>query len=199
MPSANPRFELLNTLLFHPDTHREQIIIILGELAAVKAGNLHFAGLEDRQDAIGEAILLAMEKLHCYDAKRHAACTYFGRLMTRHMLKFIQRQRSMNCLHDQPVQRTGSNRSILDAGTTPWGARRVEARDYRLRHAEDRRRAMGAIDRALRGAMDERERGDEDTHDRAQLAISILQMIRKQLLGRFNRMMADQLRIQADS
>jgi|GEM_PF-2146206 DNA-directed RNA polymerase specialized sigma24 family protein len=191
MPSANPRFELLNSLFYHREVHREQIITILQELATLKAGNLQFACSDDARDAISNAMLLAIRKLHCYRPQQNAACTYFGRLMTRDMIKFIRQQKLTRCQHDTPISGDETGASLIDKGTSPWGKPLPPRVDCRLEGESDRARAASVIDDALRGAMAERDLGDADTCDKAELAIAILQMIRKRLLGRFNRMVAD--------
>jgi hypothetical protein len=192
MPSANPRFELLNHLFHHLEENRDDIIAILQELAVVKAGNLRFTCADDARDATGAAILLAIRKLHCYRPAQNAACTYFGRLMTRSMLKFIIHQKLQRCKHDTPIAGDETSVSLMDCGVSPWGRPLPPRVDCRLESAADRRRAADVIDDALRGAVAERDRGDADTCENAELAISILQMVRKRLLGRFNRMLADQ-------
>jgi DNA-directed RNA polymerase specialized sigma24 family protein len=192
MPSANPRFELLNSLMHDPVANREAIAAILQELALVKAGNFHFVSTEDAQDAAGDAVLLALRKLHCYRPEKNAACTYFGRLMTRSILKTLQQHKSQRHQRDQPVDDADMGGSILDRGFSPWGKPLPPKVDCRLQHCDDRRRAADVIDDALRGALDERERNDADWDEKVELAIAILQMIRKRLLGRFNRMVTDQ-------
>ena len=193
MPSANPRFELLNSLMHDPVANREAIAAILQELALVKAGNFHFVSADDLQDAAGEAVLLALRKLHCYRPEKNAACTYFGRLMTRSILKTLQQHQSQRHQRDQPVDETDMGGSILDRGFSPWGKPLPPRVDCRLQNAADRQRAAGVIDDALRGAIGERRRGDAALDEKVELAIAILQMIRKRLLGRFNRIISDQV------
>ena len=138
-------------------------------------------------------MLLVIRKLHCYRPEQNAACTYFGRVMTRSMLKYIRQQKLQQCKHDTPIEGDQTGASLMDSGVSPWGKPLPPRIDCRLQHATDRRRAADVIDDALRGAVAQRDRGDADTCDKAELAIAILQMLRKRLLGRFNRMLADQI------
>ncbi len=192
MTSANPRFELLNSLMHDPAQNHDAIVTILQELATVKAGNLRFRTREDAQDAASEALLLAIRKLHLYRPEQNAACTYFGRLMTRCMLKIIHQNREQRCRHDISGSESEMGGSLLDRGFSPWGKPLPPRVDCRLQNAADRERAAGVIDDALRGAMGERGRGDAALDEKVELAIAILQMIRKRLLGRFNRIISDQ-------
>ena len=192
MTSANPRFEMLNSLMHDPDQNRDAIITILQELATVKAGNLRFRTREDALDATSEALLLAIRKMHLYRPEQNAACTYFGRLMTRCMLKIIQQNREQRCRHDVSGSETEMGGSLLDRGVPPWVRPLPTKVDCRLQNSADRERAAAVIDDSLRGAMGERGRGDTALDEKVDLAIAILQMIRKRLLGRFNRILADQ-------
>ncbi|MGC8560772.1 MAG: hypothetical protein ACP5O1_08845 [Phycisphaerae bacterium] len=192
MPSANPRFELLNSLMHDPDQNRDAIVTILQELATVKAGNLRFRTREDAQDAAGEALLLAIRKLHLYRPQQNAACTYFGRMMTRCMLKILRQNREQFCRHDVSGSETEMGGSLLDRGASPWGKPLPPLVDCQLQSSADRKRAAQVIDDALRGAMGERGRGDAAMDEKVELTIAILQMIRKRLLGRFNRIITDQ-------
>ena len=201
--SETPALRLaLNQLLKDIPANREQIFLAMRELAMCKARRIHIKNWQDKEDVISESVLHVMGRLDKYNPDRRAACAYFGLMLRRKMLALLQEMQGHKTIHDQipPSNDPSQNHkdcSILDRAPH----RRLPRlsgwcrRDAQVRGAEDRERVKSVLDEALanacRVAADAAE-GEE--MERTELAIGILQHVRKALLGRFNRVEADHQR-----
>jgi DNA-directed RNA polymerase specialized sigma24 family protein len=186
----------LNHLLKDIPGNREQIFLAMHDLAKCKVRRIHFRNPQDAEDAVGEAVLYAMGRLHKYNPGRHAACAYFGLMLSRHMLRLVRKAQDEAMVHDGASSRRYDH-SVLDAAP----ARRLPRgtagrwRDSQVRDAQERHRVKAVLDEALEAAcdvLDSSAPGEEI--QRAELTIGLLQHVRKALLGRFNRIQADQQR-----
>ncbi len=187
----------LNTLLAAPEGKWHDIFLGMHELAICVSSRIKFKSTQDCEDAISAAVVHAMEQLTSYDANRRCAIAYFGRVMARHMLTGLQEARQTPLLQDAfPNQ--DAEWSILDRAIshrTPGRAAPAEAL-YRLTHADDIRKVRNLLDVSLERSLEALENSAiAAEQDQARICLMVLQQIRKLLLGRFNRIVADHLRI----
>ena len=191
----------LNELLFDIHGNWEAIFLAMRAAAERAAGTVKFANLHDRHDAIGDAVCHAMERLNCYRPERRSADAYFHRILKRFLTKWSARRPRE--LHDQPGEdgSWGTATSLLDAPARPIERRHFS--DYqrfesRLTDAADIHRAKRLIDRSLarasRLAAELPAAGSPIDRARANSAIDVLQELRKELLGRYSRIMVDHAR-----
>ncbi len=183
----------LNTLLKDIPANREKIYLAMRDLAICKSKRIHFRNLQDAEDAISESVLYVMGRLHKYNPARHAACAYFGLMLQRRMFSLMRRTNDDDTIHP----RASSGRRdycVLDAAP----ARRLPRtnsprwRDVQIHDPLERQRVKQVLDEALENActvVDSSAPGEDV--ENAELAIGVLQQVRKALLGRFNRIQAD--------
>ncbi len=188
--SEKPALRLeLNQLLQNIPANRERIYLAMHELAACKASRFHFRNIQDREDIVSESVMYVMNRLHKYNSSRHAACAYFGLMLHRQMIRLAQKINGRHVVHDRAMQ-DRHDRSVLDSAPARRLPRGVAGRwrDAQVRDAQDRDRVKGVLDEALEKACQFADSyGNHDEVDGPQLAIGVLQHVRKALLGRFNR------------
>ena len=194
----------LNDLLFDIHGNWQEIFLAMSSLAERVAGAVKFANLHDQQDAVGDAVCHAMERLNRYHPDRRSAEAYFHRILKRFLTKWASRRPRE--LHDLPGEEGGDGLqvSLLDAPTRPLERRHFSAYkrfDSRLTGTADIQRAKRLIDRSLARAMQTAAELPATAlpEDRAgtSIAIDILQEMRKELLGRYSRITADHARFNA--
>ncbi len=191
----------LNDLLFDIHGNWQAIFLAMRRLAervaaAVKLGHQH-----DRQDAIGDAVCHAMERLNRYHPERRCAEAYFYRILKNYLIKWASRQPRE--LHDLPRDDGHDDRSIslLDTPARPLERRHCseyQRFDSRLTGSADIHRAKRLIDRSLarvtKLAAELPTTASREDQARANGAIDVLQEMRKELLGRYSRITADHAR-----
>lgn len=198
--SETPALRLeLNHLLKDIPSNGEKIHLAMRELALCKIKRIHFRNWQDREDVASEAVMYVMGRLHKYNPGRHAACAFFGLMLRRKMLRLLREMKNDEVIHDSRADGdTGARQykdcSILDSAP----ARRMPRatvprwRDAQVRDPQDRDRVRNVLDEALENACRFADASAEDPEvERAQLAVGVLQHVRKALLGRFNRIEAD--------
>lgn len=186
-----------NALFNDIPAHRDAIFISLRELSRRTAGTLNFFNVDDREDATSDALIHAMERLDRYRPGRQRAAAYFFCLIRRRMLKFLGNQKS--ALRDlPPAGEDGSFNSLFDAKRRPL--EQIHVSQYKrfetcLEEEPARDRARAVIDRSLRRTLRFMQAADTEVDRmRGQAAMDVLQELRKQLLGRYNRICADHAR-----
>ncbi len=186
-----------NALFNDVPANRDAIFIALRELSRRTAGTLNFYTSDDRDDAISDGLIHAVERIDRYRPGRQRAAAYFFCLIRRRMLKFLGGQKS--ALRDlPPVGEESSRNSLFDAKRRPLEQIHVsqyQRFETRLEEEPARDRARAVIDRSLRRTMRFMQAADTDLDRmRGQAAMDVLQELRKQLLGRYNRISADHAR-----
>ncbi len=186
----------LNQLLKDIPANREKIFLAMHDLAMCKVRRIHFLNPQDAEDVVAETVLYAMGRLHKYNPGRHAACAYFGLMLSRHMLRLVRKAQQEAMVHDGPLSRQHDH-SVFDTAPARRLPRGVAGRwrESQVRDAQERDRVKDVLDEALAAAcqvLDSSAPGEEV--QRAELTIGVLQHVRKALLGRFNRIQADQQR-----
>ena len=189
----------LNTLLAAPEGKWHDIFLSMHELAICVSSRVKFKSGQDCEDAISAAVVHAMQQLKSYDASRWSATAYFGRVMARHMLAGLQEAGQTALLHDALPDKD-PEWSILDQAIShhmPGRPATADAR-YRLTNADDIQRVRNLLDISLERSLEALENSAMTAEqDQARICLMVLQQIRKLLLGRFNRIVADHLRISA--
>ncbi len=187
----------LNTLLAAPEGKWHDIFLGMHELAICVSSRIKFRSSQDCEDAISAAVIHAMEQLASYDARRQSAIAYFGRVMARHMLTGLHEVGQTPLLHDAfPDQ--DMECSILDRAICHHmpGRAAPAAALYRLTHTDDIQKVRNLLDVSLERSLAALENSAiAAEQDQARICLMVLQHIRKLLLGRFNRIVADHLRI----
>ncbi len=183
--------EELNRLFLEGD--RAKICLALREIAGQAAAGFKLQE-SDRQDAISAALILGLKILPKYDPARNRAHAYFFQCMRREIAR---------------VRRVESTRRAITQSQLPDARDPLEHRRVALERRAARQAAprpiladVGSVeivkkclDSALSKAHD--ALGDaEDGPERTRLldAVDILQQVRKELLGRFNRIANDRAR-----
>ena len=187
-----PRLEL-NQLLRDIPANRDRIYLAMYDLAVCKAKRIHFKNVQDREDTVSESVMYVMTRLHKYNSQRHAACAYFGRMLHRQMMRSARKIQARYMTHDAASLSRGDS-TVLDSAPAQHLPRRTTGRwrDAQVRDKQDRDRVKDVLDEALDKACKFTQAyGVGDHVDGPQLAIGVLQHIRKALLGRFNRIQAD--------
>jgi hypothetical protein len=188
----------LNQLLKDIPANRAKIFLAMHDLAVCKARRFHFQTVQDREDIVSESVMFVMGRLHKYNSSRHAACAYFGLMLHRQMGRLARKLKDQNMVHDRPGN-TRSDGSALDSAPNRRLPRRTAGRwrNTQVRDQQDRDRVKDVLDEALSKACAFADAYGNDTDadgspiDGAQLAIGVLQHVRKALLGRFNRIEMD--------
>ena len=192
--SETPALRLeLNQLLQNIPANREKIYLAMHDLAVCKAKRFHFQNIQDREDIVSESVMYVMNRLHKYNSSRHAACAYFGLMLHRQMIRLAQKINDQYVIHDRANNYRHDN-SVLDSAPARRLPRGVAGRwrDAQVRDTQDRDRVKGVLDEALEKACTFADSyGDHDELNGPQLAIGVLQHVRKALLGRFNRIEVD--------
>ena len=80
----------LNELLENVSENRQEIFTAIYRLAARQAASIRFRNPQDRQDAISEAAIFAINKIDRYNPQRRSAITYFGRLLSRRLFYWLR-------------------------------------------------------------------------------------------------------------
>ena len=183
----------LNHLLRDIPANRDRIYLAMHDLAVCKAKRIHFQNVQDREDTVSEAVMYVMARLHKYNSQRHAACAYFGLMLHRQMMRLARKIQARHMTHDG-VSLTRNDSTVLDCAPAHRLPRRGSGRwrDAQVRDVRDRDRVKDVLDEALDKACQFADSyGDQDQVDGPQLAIGVLQHVRKALLGRFNRIEVD--------
>ncbi len=189
----------LNHLLRDIPANRDRIYLAMHDLAVCKAKRIHFQNLQDREDTVSGAVMYVMTRLHKYNSQRHAACAYFGLMLHRQMMRSARKIQARYMTHDG-VSLSHRGSSVLDSAPAQRLPRRTAGRwrDAQVRNVQDRDRVKDVLDEALDKACKFADSyGDHDPVDGPQLAIGVLQHVRKALLGRFNRIEVDNKRLAA--
>ncbi len=188
----------LNTLLASPEGKWHEIFLAMHELAICVSSRVNFKKHQDRQDAISEAVIYGMEQLKHYDPTRCSAVTYFGRVLVRHMLAGMADAHRNEHQHDVAFNDESSH-SLLDSSSAHRMPGRTAARpsgQYRLTHPEEINKVRGLLDTSLARSLEALENSAQAAEkDQARICLMLLQQIRKLLLGRFNRIASDHLRL----
>ena len=191
----------LNDLLFDIHGNWQEIFLAMRSVAERVAGAVKFANVHDRQDAIGDAVCHAMERLNRYHPDRRSAEAYFHRILKRFLTKWAARRPRE--LHDLPGEDGNDDlqASLLDAPKRPLERRHFseyQRFDSRLTDVADIQRARRLIDRSLARALHVMAElpatAAREDRVRANSAIDVLQEMRKELLGRYSRITADHAR-----
>ncbi len=191
----------LNDLLFDIQGNWQAIFLAMRRVAERVAGTVKLGNLHDRQDAIGDAVCHAMERLNRYHPDRRCADAYFCRILKRFLTKWASRRPRE--LHDLPNDEDNFNPaiSLLDAPSRPLERRHFseyQRFDSRLTGVADIHRAKRLIDRSLARATqlvaEMSATASREDQARANSAIDVLQEMRKELLGRYSRITADHAR-----
>ncbi|MGC8625626.1 MAG: hypothetical protein ACP5VQ_10245 [Phycisphaerae bacterium] len=194
--SDTPALRLeLNELLQDISANRDRIFLAMRDLALCKARRFHFRNFQDTEDVVSQSVLYVIGRLHRYDPNRHAACAYFGLMLHRYMLRIVGKMKDQYMIHDHII---GSQRDHSVWDSAP--ARRLPRanvgrwRNAQVRDPQDRNRVKDVLDEALENACKSANSAAGEEAEHAQLAIGVLQHVRKALLGRFNRIGADHQR-----
>ncbi|MDA8375951.1 MAG: hypothetical protein M0Z50_02545 [Planctomycetia bacterium] len=194
--SDTPALRLeLNELLRDIPANRDRIFLAMRDLALCKARRFHFRNIQDTEDVVSQSVLYVMGRLHRYDPDRHAACAYFGLMLHRYMLRIVRNMKDQYMIHDD-ITGEPHDDSVLDSAPTQKLPRAMAGRwrNTQIRDTQERNRVKDVLDEALENACALANTVDGEEAEHAQLAIGVLQHVRKALLGRFNRIEADQRR-----
>ena len=183
----------LNDLLENVSENRQEIFTAIYRLAARQAASIRFRNPQDRQDAISEAAIYAINKIDRYNPQRRSAVTYFGRILSRRLFYWLRAQEKHWAVHDLADNVQRQNESLFDAGgQEPPRLPHKPRTNFRIVAENEREKVRRLLDLALREAQAVVENTtDEQEMQRGQIAVGILQQIRKRLLGRFNRVTSD--------
>ncbi|HMD54959.1 MAG TPA: hypothetical protein VKJ65_10455 [Phycisphaerae bacterium] len=183
----------LNELLENISENRQEIFTAIYRLAARQAASIVFRNPQDRHDASSEAAIYAINKIDRYNPQRRSAFTYFGRLLSRRLFYWLRTQEKHWAVHDLAENEQHQSESLFDSGGKELPRLPHKPRtNYRILAEDEREKVRRLLDLALHEAQAVVENTtDEQEMQRGQIAVGILQQIRKRLLGRFNRVTSD--------